>query len=205
MDLHAPPYTVGLWLHDEQALPAPPSLNLGEADFGITALHTPGHTPDSLSWYDASSRMLYVGDSFYSQRSVDSQDAPWGDEGNAPIMFPREGDLAAWWASLNKLVKFVETVEGECEEDDRTLGKVVLAAGHVSVGVEAYGILLRARAFMGRVLRQEMECEMLPVKRGWEMGRWNEDQEGTIGEFSLVAPLKVIEEGRMSIPEEEWR
>lgn len=192
-----------LWLRDAQPLPAPASLP-AELELGITALHTPGHTPDSLSFFDAHARVLYVGDSFYAQRSTDSQGAPWGDEGNAPIMFPKEGDLGAWWVSLKRLVELVQK-EDERAEVEGTMDRVLLAAGHVSVGVEAYGFMLRARAFMGRVLRGDIQSEELPVKRGREMRWWKEDEQGRVAEFSLVAPLRVVDEGRANIPEDEWR
>ena len=53
---------------------------------------------------------------------------------------------------------------------------------------------------MKRVLRDEVTFEEQPLKRGEPFGKWQED-----GRFSLGAPLRVIQEGRLSIPEEEWR
>ena len=55
---------------------------------GIMVLHTPGHTPDSLAWYDEEEMHLSVGDSFYEE----------GEDGMA-IQFPKEGNLIEWGAS----------------------------------------------------------------------------------------------------------
>ena len=77
--------------------------------------------------------------------------------------------------------------------------RVTLSAGHVTVGVDALGCLTEAKEFMKRVLRDEVSFEEQPLKRGEPFGQWQED-----GRFSLGAPLRVIHEGRLSIPEEEW-
>ena len=146
----------------------------------VTTLHTPGHTPDSLSWFDDEERALYVGDSLY--------------EASAPILFPSEGNLADWWRSVDLLIAFV-VEKNEVQSEKR----VTLSAGHVTVGVDALGCLIEAKEFMKRVLRDEVSFEEQPLKRGEPFGQWQED-----GRFSLGAPLRVIHEGRLSIPEEEW-
>jgi hypothetical protein len=150
----------------------------------ITTLHTPGHTPDSLTWYDEDERVLYIGDSFYEQESPDSRNAPWGREKPAPILFPNEGDLMDWWRRVNMLVAFVEEKNGEEGEK-----KVMLSAGHVTVGVDALACLLDVKEFMRRVLANEVPFEEQPQKRGERFGFWSEEG----GRFSLGAPLSVVQ------------
>ncbi|KAK6387263.1 hypothetical protein LTS17_000530 [Exophiala oligosperma] len=73
----------------------------------ITLIQTPGHTPDSLSWYDEDLALLSVGDSFYLKESTETRSAPWGPEPPMPTMFDLEGDLADSWTSIEKLLRFV--------------------------------------------------------------------------------------------------
>ena len=56
-----------------------------QTDLGVSVIHTPGHTPDSLAWYDHFEMHLYVGDSFYEE----------GKDGMS-ISFPGEGNLIEW-------------------------------------------------------------------------------------------------------------
>jgi hypothetical protein len=171
----------------------------------VKVLHTPGHTPDSLSWYDVDERVLYVGDSFYSQQSEDTSAAPWGPERPAPIIFPKEGNLFDWWASVDKLLAFVGGKNGGGEQgmgmDKGEENRVKLSAGHVTAGVDAQTCLKNVKDFMGRVLRNEVPFSALPDRRGETFGHWND---GPDGEFSVAAPLRIMEEGRKKIPEGEW-
>ena len=115
-----PKYDVGIWAHDLEhvvyAYPNPLycSENL-EIDTGITILHTPGHTPDSLAWYDRNERYIVVGDSFYERESPDTKEA---SEPPMPTIFDIESDLLDWWDSLKKVIRFVEERNKEMEETD---------------------------------------------------------------------------------------
>jgi glyoxylase-like metal-dependent hydrolase (beta-lactamase superfamily II) len=53
-----PPYTVGPWLREGDV------LDLGGRELQV--LHTPGHSPDSVCFLDAGTRMLFLGDLFYT-------------------------------------------------------------------------------------------------------------------------------------------
>lgn len=139
LGLSAPRYEVGIWAEDcsqlvyhRQNITAFPSCSRSSQDTSTatdtieistpyTILHTPGHTPDSLSWYDADHRVLCVGDSFYLKHA--SYGAPWGDEPPMPTMFNLESDLADWWRSLHKVLDFVvqknRELRDEVEKDDR--------------------------------------------------------------------------------------
>lgn len=182
MSLACPAYKTTQWAHHNQQLSiSHPRLQIIPLLLPITTLHTPGHTPDSLSWYDTEERALYVGDALY--------------EAPAPILFPSEGNLADWWRSVDMLIAFA-TGRNAAHGEKR----VTLSAGHFTVGVDALSCLLEVKAFMGRVLRDEVGFEEQPLKRGERFGQWQEE-----GRFSLGAPLRIVTEGRREIPEEEWR
>lgn len=105
------------------------------------------------------------------------------------------------------LIAFVGK-ENECAEAGER-GLVQLAAGHVTAGVQADEFLLRVKAFMARVFRGDVPCEEQPEKRGSRTGFWREDGggkgDGQLAEFSMVAPLKLVEEGRQRIPRDQWQ
>ncbi|KEF56813.1 uncharacterized protein A1O9_07003 [Exophiala aquamarina CBS 119918] len=123
LGLCAPKYDVGIWAEDysqvvydrspsptipqpDSQIPSPLAMTI-QIRTPYTILHTPGHTPDSLSWYDAENRVLCVGDSFYLKETPFSNGAPWGPEPPMPTMFDKESDLADWWRSLHKVLDFV--------------------------------------------------------------------------------------------------
>ena len=116
-----PKYDVGIWAHDLQEVvytylnPLHGSENL-EIDTGMTIIHTPGHTPDSLTWYDRNERYIVVGDSLYERESPDTRDA---SEPPMPTMFDVESDLLDWWDSLKKVIGFVRDRNEEVEETSR--------------------------------------------------------------------------------------
>jgi glyoxylase-like metal-dependent hydrolase (beta-lactamase superfamily II) len=196
MHISAPKYDTAIWAGDDQDIiythPSGVKMQLP-----IVTFHTPGHTPDSLTWYDTQERVLYVGDSFYDQMSPDSDNAPWGPEGPAPILFPNEGSLVDWWCSVDRLVAFVITKNAEAEG-----ARVKLAAGHVTSNADAGMFLIDVKDFVARVLRNVLSFEERPAKRGERFGMWSESGGGR---FSLGAPVRLVEEGREKIPRVEWR
>lgn len=198
-NMTAPIYETLIWAADHASIvyqhPSGAAMQLP-----ITTLHTPGHTPDSLSWYDVEERTLYVGDSFYQQESDDSQDTPWGRESPAPMLFTNEAKLLDWWRSIGKLELFVK--ERNLEQGKR----ITLAAGHVTASVDAFDCLLRVKQFMAKILRNEAHFESQPSRRGEPFGHWTDRTEQHIpASFSVGAPVRIIQEGRQAIPEVEWR
>jgi glyoxylase-like metal-dependent hydrolase (beta-lactamase superfamily II) len=196
LNLPCPLYSTSIWANHHQHITYTHPSSGNTMTLPLLTLHTPGHTPDSLSWYDAEERVLYTGDSFYEQESDDSRAAPWGREKASPILFPKEGDVVEWWRSVGEMVRFVG------ERNAEGVGRrVVLAAGHVTAGRDAMDCLLGVRGFVAKVLRDEVGFEELPLKRGERFGLWSEHGSA----FSLGAPFRVIEEARKAIPEVEWR
>ena len=122
--VHAPRYAI-TWAEDLSEVQwhwtskdsaAPVSISIPSR---ITVLHTPGHTPDSMSWYDADLALLCVGDSFYLKQTDETRNAPWGPEPPMPTMFDVESDLADLWRSMHRLLEFVRArnEELECERE----------------------------------------------------------------------------------------
>lgn len=205
-NLICPELDVAIWARDQEEIlyrhPHGVQMSLP-----IMTLHSPGHTPDSLTWYDTKERVLYVGDSFYAQRSKDSDDAPW-EEGEAPILFPNEGNLALWWFSITALLNFAQRINSTSNPLPLPLpnpnptsdpSRTKLSAGHVTVSEDAEEYLSNVKEFMRRIIKCEVPFEEGPRKRGERFGIWKEEG----GMFSLGAPVRVVEEGRERIAREE--
>ncbi|KIY02174.1 uncharacterized protein Z520_02312 [Fonsecaea multimorphosa CBS 102226] len=129
LGLQAPRYDVGMWADDKSRVvfthptissssssstaSSPPSITTP-----LTILHTPGHTLDSLSWYDSDLRLLCVGDSFYVKETPSTQNAKWGPEPPMPVIFDLESDLGQWWGSLKKVLDFVRERNAESDKEE---------------------------------------------------------------------------------------
>lgn len=219
----APHYNVTTWAKDFEQLVFQSPLLRRELALDITIIHTPGHSPDSLSWYDTNHHFLCVGDSFYSKRSSWTSKASWGGEPDMPIFFNRYSVLADWWAQMDKLLDFVrkenrelvksvtastasptsdtqnpETATGKEDEwvmVGRPVPRVQLAAGHATCGVDAEETLEAVKKFMMAVMRGEVPSQEK------ENGRILFDYalDGKTGEYSVLVPINVLEEGRKAV------
>lgn len=147
---------------------------------GILVLHTPGHTPDELALWDEEEYMLYVGDTVY-ERSA--------------IIFPREGDVVQWFASIDKMMTLVEKANRESQERG-TKQRVLINAGHDTTAADAYDVLNEARTFM------------ISVLMGKEERKWQGKVHGVVNvyyqradkRFSLRCPLALLKnaQGRLA-------
>jgi glyoxylase-like metal-dependent hydrolase (beta-lactamase superfamily II) len=172
----------------------------------MAILTTPGHTPDSLTWYDADSRVLCVGDTFYAKTSKATRHAPWGAEPPMPIMFDGYSDLKTWWEELRRVLGWVRVKNRELElyngVGDAGKGqRVILAAAHVTIGDDAEVEIQAVLRFMAEVLRDEVP------KVGLDGGRLLWDHalgEGEAGKYSVLASLTLVESARRKIPKEQW-
>ena len=92
-DIPVPYYVVTCWAQAFERLKWPiwheDEPRPFQTDLGISIIHTPGHTPDELAWYDHDETHLSCGDSFYEE----------GEDG-MPIIFPGEGNLVEWVFSM---------------------------------------------------------------------------------------------------------
>ncbi|KAJ4477147.1 Metallo-hydrolase/oxidoreductase [Lentinula aciculospora] len=173
LDIHTPKYTPSVVSHGHII------SNL------ITILHTPGHTPDSLTIYDSTSNppMLYVGDTLYEYE---------------PIMFPSEGSIVDWFRSIEALIEFVETQERSGSEEEEPLKfkdekhqqRVLLNAGHVTYLQPALTVLRAVMAFMEDVVSGREPVRRRWVKRGEETVEYRQSQ--SLAKYSLICPERLI-------------
>ncbi|KAF5367432.1 hypothetical protein D9758_003676 [Tetrapyrgos nigripes] len=137
----------------------------------VQILHTPGHTPDEIALYDTTNNLLYVGDTLYE---------------DAPIIFPKEGSIVVWLASMDFLISFVQSIPN---------GQVLLNAGHCTVNKPALDMLQSAKGFIVDVVEGKEKVVKRTMKRG----------EGTVeyrqmgGRFSLICPEKLVLDARKSL------
>jgi len=158
-------------------------------DLGLTAIHTPGHTPDSLAIYDTNERWLFTGDAFYQRVAL----MPWGEEQDEPILFPSHGNWHDWICSVRRLLTIAEQEDAKGEP-------LRIACGHTTAGVLAADFLRRVKTYGGRIMRGEVPVvSRLPgdkVAPGGSLGEgmfvmWRDEGEP---EFSLCAPERFEDE-----------
>ncbi len=140
LHIKTPKYTATLvpHLHTIQADYSTPTPNYSTS-LGVVVHHTPGHTPDELTLWDESERMLYVGDTVYE----------WEH-----IIFPKEGSIVQWLQSMDALIELVGTSEAR------------ICCGHVTAGRPAKDVLTAAKAFMMDVLSEKENVRSRFEKRG---------------------------------------
>lgn len=110
LGLKAPEYDAH-WVEDAQKITAVgPSFPQNRFQTSITVIHTPGHTPDSISWYDSDSCTLCVGDMFYEKESDETRSGSggrWEREPPQPVIFTPESNIIDWNASMHRLLDYV--------------------------------------------------------------------------------------------------
>jgi len=172
----------------------------GAIDLDITILQTPGHTPDSLSWYDCTEQCLFVGDTFYEL-----------GEAGVPIIFPKEGNWVAYMQSLHELLDFTrkqnaaiasstDSAHSQQELHDENDGwtllppRIKLSAGHTTAGVDAEEIIEAVIRFFEDVIAGNVPVVGTREVRGEVLDTWREKGEG--GRFVVRAPRRLREEVR---------
>ncbi|KDQ57184.1 hypothetical protein JAAARDRAFT_131469 [Jaapia argillacea MUCL 33604] len=145
-----------------------PNTNL---PLGMIALHTPGHTPDSLSLWDEEDRMLYVGDTLYEKE---------------PIIFPKEGSIIIWFEKLDYLI---DLVQSKPFADD-----IKVSCGHTTASRPALEVFRKTKGFM-----QDVIAERIPVKtRTKKRGEVYVEYVQTEMDLSLICPERLVLEARNS-------
>jgi len=139
----------------------------------VQILHTPGHTPDEIALYDRSERMLYVGDTLYEEE---------------PIIFPKEGSIVIWLASVNALISFVQS--------NQVAGEIVfLNAGHCTTKRDALETLRSTRKFILDVVEGKETVKRRTTKRGEETVEYRQAGD----RFSLICPERLVIEARQTL------
>ncbi|KAJ7034996.1 Metallo-hydrolase/oxidoreductase [Mycena alexandri] len=147
------------------------------AVLGVSVLHTPGHTPDEVALYDAAEKMLYVGDSVYE---------------TATIIFPKEGSIVAWMASMQYLIDLVQAENDGDDEFRGGGGEVLINCGHETVSRPALAVLKGAIGFMEDVIGGREPVRECLCVRGEANVRYV--QEG--GQFALRCPERLVLQAR---------
>ena len=183
--METPKYNVTHYLKDDERI-----THHGR-DLELQALHTPGHTPDSLAVYDEAERWLFVGDTC-SQRV---QEMPWGENQNVPIIVPLQGNWKDFLTSVQKLPGFVGSDE-EATEAKSCNQCIRIASGHTTSCAAAAEMLRNVLKFSNRIANGSVPVvAKLPgdqIAPGGSLGDemfvfWQDDKDP---EFSLIAPEK---------------
>ncbi|KAL5526949.1 hypothetical protein ACEPAF_8676 [Sanghuangporus sanghuang] len=143
---------------------------------GLQILHTPGHTPDELALWDAKERMLYVGDTVYE----------W-----EPILFPPEGDIVQWFATMDYLIDFV--TDAECSA---VCNPVKINAGHDTSMVNALDVLQEGKAFLADVISGKERVKKRTTVDGVKLVSYARMD----GRFSLRCPERLVLDARERLP-----
>ncbi|KAF6226332.1 hypothetical protein HO133_009198 [Letharia lupina] len=170
LDVPTPEYTVSYWADDLD------KLSFDGKPLHLQILHTPGHTPDELAWYDEQERHLYVGDSFYERVAKDNSY-------EQAIIFPKEGNWVHYMQSLEKLLRFVE-------EKNEEPGKATIriGCGHITSSVDGVEILIIVQQLFQDIIAGKAPIVHLEEKRGEEYALWKADGEPR---FSVAAPKRL--------------
>ncbi|KAL2042034.1 hypothetical protein N7G274_005222 [Stereocaulon virgatum] len=172
-----PDYTVSIWAKDFEKIYSSPSLNL-------QILHTPGHTPDELAFYDQNERHLFVGDSFYERVANDKSY-------EQAIIFPKEGNFIHYMQSLEKMLTFVNVRNAEAHKHPVKIG-----CGHVTSSVDGRDILLAVKELFLTIIAGKVPIVKTEEKRGEEFVFWKE-----VGDprFSVAAPKRLMLDARKAM------
>jgi glyoxylase-like metal-dependent hydrolase (beta-lactamase superfamily II) len=181
-------------------------FSLSGTAFRIQFLQTPGHTPDSLAWYDLDEHHLFVGDSFYERkRSKPISELP-DDAGQVPglpatqaaIIFPEEGgNWIQYMASLDMLLSFVLHRNMELR---RQYGlphgpppRIKVGCGHLTYEGDAENMIIEVRGLFERIIAGKVPVSGSGKKRGVIHDFWLESEKS---KYSVMAPRHLAVEAR---------
>jgi glyoxylase-like metal-dependent hydrolase (beta-lactamase superfamily II) len=181
-------------------------FSLAGIPFRIQFFHIPGHTPDSLAWYDLDEHHLYVGDTFYERmRSKPIPELP-DDAGQVPglpatqaaIIFPEEGgSWIQYMSSLDLLLSFVlhQNMELRRQHGHRhePIPRVLVGCGHLTYEADAEIMVIEVRGLFERIIAGKVPVTGSGEKRGVIHDYWLES-EGS--KYSVMAPRHLAEEAR---------
>lgn len=133
-----PEHKVGIWLEDGSRF----LLETGVSGGGMVVIHTPGHTPDSITLWDEAENTLFTGD--FICRGIVSN------------FFLGGANIADYLASVGRLVAFME------KRVEETGCVPLVVPGHSELmGLDGISALLEIRELILRVLRGEGKGERI--------------------------------------------
>lgn len=154
-------------------------------DLDITIYNTPGHTPDSLAFYDHAERHIYIGDSFYELASPNRHDIVY----LGPIIFPKEGNWITYLESMNRLLRAMRTLN---QQRDDGVPRVKLSAGHSTVGEDAEDLLSGILWEFDAIIDGKVPVVSEDVIRGEVHCLWHTDK----SKWAVRAPRRLCDEAR---------
>lgn len=200
MEMPTPQYTITHWAKHLAY------FTLTDIPFRIQFIHTPGHTPDSLAWFDIDENHLYVGDSFYERkRSTKFPELP-DDAGQVPglpasqaaIIFPEEGgNWIQYMSSLDVLLSFVLYKNMELRRrhglSHASMQRVKVGSGHLTHEADAEKMLLEVQGMFERIIAGKVQVVGSGEKRGVIHDYWLENDDSR---YSVMAPRHLADEAR---------
>ncbi|TVY82877.1 hypothetical protein LSUE1_G002023 [Lachnellula suecica] len=194
VDTPTPNYTVSHWARHLEF------FTLADTPFRIQFFYIPGHTPDSLAWYDTDEHHLYVGDTFYERKSgteIPELPKDAGQASQGAIIFPEDGNWIQFMSSLEILLSFVDHQNGELRRQHGlshgSAPRVKVGCGHLTYDGDAEQMILEVRALFGRIIAGKVPVTSTSEKRGVLTDFWLEDDDSR---YSVVAPRHIAEEAR---------
>lgn len=170
-----PSYTISHWANDFE------NISFAGVSLGVQILHTPGHCPDELAWYDVEERHLYIGDTFYERLAKDGSYV-------TPILFPQEGNVIEYMCTVDKLLDFVLARNAEPGKPPVKLG-----CGHITSSVDGEEILHSVRKYFWDLIGGKIPVKSAGAKRGEIYDLWQDDAEPR---FSVDGPRRLVTDAR---------
>lgn len=183
MGIATPQYTVTIWA-DHMVMLSLPGLSAR-----VQFLHIPGHTPDSLAWYDIDEHHLFVGDTFYQRkRSLSFPDLPedgdrvLGLPTQGAIIFPEEGgNWIQFMSSLELLLSFVlhqnRVLIRQHGSSHASMPRVLVGCGHITYNADAEYMIREVQALFRKIILGSLPITSKFDKRGVEHGFWLENED----------------------------
>ncbi|PVH67345.1 Metallo-hydrolase/oxidoreductase [Cadophora sp. DSE1049] len=200
ISIPTPEYEVSRWASHMEY------LSLDDHAFRIQFLHIPGHTPDSLAWYDIDEHHLYVGDTFYERKRAvpipglpdDAGQVPGLPATQAAIIFPEEGgNWIQYMSSLDILCSFVLYQNAELRRQHRSshdpAPRVKVGCGHLTFDADAECMIREVRSLFERIIGGKVPVTSSGEKRGVIHDFWLENEDSR---YSVMAPRHVAAEAR---------
>lgn len=190
-----PMYEISHWAkHLEYFSPAGKPLR-------IQFLHVPGHTPDSLAWYDLDEHHLYVGDTFYEQTRqksipgipVFSSEVYGLPATQAAIVFPDSGgNWIQYMSSLELLLSFVVFKNSELKSLD-DIKRVKVGCGHITYDADAETMIAEVQALFKRIIFDEVPVTRSETRQGVLFDYWLENEDSR---YSVFAPRRLASDAK---------
>lgn len=216
LGIPTPVYTINHWVRHLEDLGHPSFLQTAVVEgrelvatkpssLGVRCLHIPGHTPDSLAWYDIDEHRLYIGDMFYAACPVpgkDSEDVSPLPEQEAAIIFPAEGDWSAYMSSLDLIISFAAHENTKLKSRSQQTAplleapapqRVKVGCGHVTFDGDAESMAREVKELFERILGGKVPVVRSFVKRGLRFDVWRERKESS---YIVEAPRRLCDEAR---------